>query len=325
MNRLSAIFFLAALIALPAEVFAGRSVTLYLDGARIEQREAAVKGYLEVKLPPSADQGSLRIAPSKGTEIIRVVTSPLKPSSAIEKELSRLSEREGVLKDRLQALSVREEIFKSAAKSQSGKAPKRTKTNPEPLTSIRQGTDYAIAQLESVYLAKRKTEKELEQINNRRLNLSKDSQSGGAVAKVWITPNSGSVTASWVHADRSWLPVYQLRTEEKGSATLSLYAGGVTSSKGESINLVLSSVHSGGSHQGTAYSDTMTALFKEVIGVTAISAAERDPFIISIVNNSARNLPPGEISCFRSGVYSGKGAFSGVDAGKTVEINCGGR
>jgi hypothetical protein len=63
-----------------------------------------------------------------------------------EKELDTLLEQRNRLGDRLQALETREEIFKSATKSQSGKAPRKTRANPDPMLTIRQGTEFAIAQ-----------------------------------------------------------------------------------------------------------------------------------------------------------------------------------
>ena len=67
----------------------------------------------------------------------------------------------------LQALATREEIFKSAAKSQGGKAPRKSKANPDPMQAIRQGTEFAIAQLEAVYTSRRRTEQEIRRIDSR--------------------------------------------------------------------------------------------------------------------------------------------------------------
>lgn len=315
---------LAFFLAAPADLLAAKAVTLYPDGATIEQRETASKGYLEIKMPPAADPESLRIAPAKGGEILRVVTSPIKPAISIEKELARLTDREELLKDRIKALSVREDIFKSAAKSQSAKSPKRTKTNPEPLSTIRQGTDYAIGQLEAVYQAKRKAEKELEQIAVRRQNLSKDRQFGGTLVKIWMTPPSASATASWSQSDRSWYPLYQVRSDANGSAILSLTAGGVTTDKGESATLMLSSIQSGNTHQKIAYTNDQTNIVKENLKVSEALNTDRAPYKITIINVS-QNLPPGAITCFKSGVYMGKGRFQGGDAGKSLDITCGSR
>lgn len=316
---------LAFLLSVAADAFAGRALTLCLDGARVEQHETARKGYLEIIVPPGALKESLRIAPGKGVEILRVATIPLKPARNVEKELNQLKEREELLNDRLKALSVREEIFRSAAKSQSAKAPRRTKTNPEPLSTIKQGTDYAITQLESVYHAKRKTEKELAQIADRRARIGNDQQSGGTVARVWTTPASGSVTASWIQSDRSWSPVYQIRVDDKGSALFSLMAQGVTLSRGETAELSLAPVQYAGNPPKFRYEAEWATLMKETFKVTNMQDANSSPYTVNLTNSSARNLPPGDISCFNRGVYMGKGRFQGVDAGKPAEVVCSGR
>ena len=67
----------------------------------------------------------------------------------------------------MQALEAKETVFKAAAKSQSGKAPRKTKTNPDPLAGVRQATEYAIAQLESVYRARRMAESDLNSVEAR--------------------------------------------------------------------------------------------------------------------------------------------------------------
>ncbi len=139
MKRVTLATSLLILFTLNADAFASRSLTLYLDGAQIEQRETARKGYLEITVPAAALKDSLKIAPDKGVEILRVSTAPQKLAKNVVNELGQLDERENQLNARLKALSVREEIFKSAAKSQSAKAPRRTKTNPEPLSTIKAG------------------------------------------------------------------------------------------------------------------------------------------------------------------------------------------
>jgi hypothetical protein len=314
----------ALLLAATADAFSGRALTLYLDGAQVEQRESARKGYLEIIIPPGAVKESLRISPGKGVEILRVVTIPLKPGKSVENELLKLAEREDILNDRLKALSVREDIFKSAAKSQSAKAPRRTKTNPEPLSTIKQGTDYAITQLESVYHAKRKTEKELAQIADRRARIGKSEQSGGAVARVWTTPASGSVTASWIQGDRSWQPVYQLRIDGNDKAFVTMMSPGVTLAKGETADLALSLVKSGGAPLKFRYEGEWASLRREEF--KAVDTINTEPtsslLTINLANLSGINFPPGEISCFRRGVYIGSARFPGAEAGKQVVVSC---
>jgi hypothetical protein len=305
-----------------ADAFVSRNLTLYLDGTEIEQREIARKGYLEITIPAGALQESLKVAPGKGSTIRRVLTAPQQPPKNIEKELTQLAEREELLHSRLKALSVREEIFKSAAKSQSAKAPRRTKTNPEPLSSIKQGTDYAISQLETVYQAKRKTEKELAQIAERRSRLDSQELSGGTVARVWLTPPSGEATFSWREPGRSWTPVYQLRVEADGSAAVSLMTQAVSLAKGESAVLVLAPLQNSGNNIKFRYENEWSTLKKAGFKVTNPAEANPAPYSVTFPNSSALDFPPGEISCFKSGVYVGKGKFPGVDSGKAAEIVC---
>lgn len=314
---------LLALAPLPAA--AAKQLSLYLDGAVVEQQETARKGYLEFSLPPGARPESLRIRPGSGVAILRVQSVPQKPAKSIAKELASLVEREELLHDRLKALSVREEIFKSAAKSQSAKAPRRTRTNPEPLSTIRQGTDYAITQLESVYQAKRKTEKELGQLAERRSRLQKDEAAGGTLVHVWLTPASGSVTAAWIQTDRFWTPVYQLRVAEAGDGTLVLHAGGVTLLKGESATVHLSGIQTAAA-AGFAYEGETTPLQKIPVKFAGLQGGTPQlPLSLSLVNSFGMNLPAGETECYQGGVYTGRGKFNGADANKGSEIICNGR
>jgi len=317
-----AITVFALFLAVSADAFAGRSLTLYLDGALVEQRETARKGYLEISVPPAAIKESLKITPEKGVEILRVEKIPQKPARNVEKEIVQLAEREELLNDRLKALSVREEIFKAAAKSQSAKAPRRTKTNPEPLSTIKQGTDYAIAQLETVYHARRKAEKELAQIAERRSRLDREELSGGTVARVWLTPASGRVVASWSQPDRRWSPSYQARVDDHGNLLISLTASGARLAKGETVELVLGSLLFPGNPLKFRYESERSVLKKETFIVTKMQEGNTSPFAVSFTNSSALNLPGGEISCFRSGVYMGAGSFQGAAAGSAAEIVC---
>ena len=321
--KLAVLSFLFVFAPLPAS--AARSLTLYLDGALVEQQESAMKGYIEFSLPAGATPESLRIKPEKGVTISRVLTAARKPGKEIARELATLADREELLHDRLKALSVREEIFKAAAKSQSAKAPRRTRTNPEPLSTIRQGTDYAIAQLESVYQAKRKTEKELAQLAERRSRLQKDETGGGSVAKAWVTPATGKVTASWIQVDRFWTPSYQLRVTEPGEAVLALHANGVTLGKGEAATIRLSRVQSADS-SGFIYEGEAIALQKLSLKFERLQGGEpQTPLSLSLVNTSGINLPAGDTACYQSGVYMGRGKFNGADAGTSAEIICNGR
>jgi len=321
--KLAALSFLLASAPLPAS--AARNLAVYLDGTLVEQQDIAMKGYLEISLPAAALPESLRIRPGSGVTIARVLTSPLKPAKDAARELALLTEREEQLHDRIKALSVREEIFKAAAKSQSGKAPRRTRTNPEPLSTIRQGTDYAIAQLEAVYQAKRKAEKELAQLAERRTRLQRNEAGGGTVAKVWVTPANGRVTASWLQTDRFWTPWYQLQVTPPGEAVLALYATGVILAKGDAAKVYLSKVQSAAA-AGFSYDGEAIPLQKFALRADRLQGGEpQNPLSVTLVNISGSNLPAADAVCYQSGAYMGRGMFPGADAGTATELICNGR
>jgi hypothetical protein len=313
------------IILVPWSASAARSLSLYLDGALVEQQEIAQRGYVEFSLPAGAAPESLRIRPESGVTIARVLTSPRKPGKEIARELAALADREDLLHDRLKALSVREEIFKAAAKSQSAKAPRRTRTNPEPLATIRQGTDLALAQLESVYQAKRKTDRELTQLAERRSKLQKQENGGGSLVKIWVAPAAGRVIVSWIQTDRFWTPAYQLRVTEPGEAVLALHANEVTLEKGESANLHLSRLQSPVS-SGFAYKGEAMPLYGFPVKLDRLQGGEpQTPLSLSLVNTSGTDLPAGETACYRNGIYMGKGKFIGAAADKAAEIVCNGK
>jgi len=133
------------------------------------------------------------------------------------------------------------------------------------------------------------------------------------------------VIAAWVQPDRRWSPSYQLRVDDKGSALISLTAQGVTLAKGEAVELVLAPLRSVGSSPRFRYENEWSILKKEECKVVNTQDAISAPFTVSLINSSLLNLPSGEISCFKSGVYMGQGSFQGVDAGKSTEIVCSGK
>ena len=100
--RFLQILFVLLLTVLSSDVFA-RSVTFYLDGARVEREVVAVKGYLEMQLPPGMEPGSLRVRPLHGASLARVEVAPALPNRKVDTELAGLTERRDILADRLQA------------------------------------------------------------------------------------------------------------------------------------------------------------------------------------------------------------------------------
>ena len=140
-----------------------------------------------------------------------------------EKELDILLERKNKLEDRLQALTTREEIFKAAVKSQSSKTPRKTKNNPDPMSSIRQGTDFAIAQLEAVNTARRKTMLEMRHIDARITEARKGDRGTEMVARISATPNNARIRIRYALAGQTWTPRYDIRINGNGKAALTLY------------------------------------------------------------------------------------------------------
>ena len=311
-----------ALLLCPSASSAGSSVTLYLDGAIVEQVESTRKGYIELLLPPSVRADSLKIKPKPGTTINRVVVTPRKPSKGRDQGIALIQERQDLLHDRIKALSVREEIFKAAAKSQSGKAPRKTKTNPEPIAGIRQGTDYAIAQLEAVYTAKRKAGKELKLLDGKKAQLVRDDRSAGNIAKIWVSPPGGTVTASWNQADRNWSPSYELRADSADKFRFYLFPGEFLKVKGEKVTFNLSSLNTPASIPGYRITEESGTLKLDNLKISGKTEDVSLFPVIVITPDAKGNLPPGDISCYRDGEYLGTGRFPGVEAGRTLEFRC---
>ena len=304
---------------------AGTKVTLYLDGARIEREVAAVKGYAEVQLPRGLEAGSLRIKPLHGGELERVEVAPAPQDRKLADELSRFAERNDELNDRLKALDVRDEIFRSAAKTQSGKAPRKTKTNREPLDDIRKGTEFAIAQLESVYRARRKTEGEIKSVIARIAALKDEGNSRGSSAKIRVTGKNGRIMVSYFTTSLKWTPTYDFRVGageveiivnawyphgEKGAAVAV-----VPALHGEAPSLPALPANSG--------ETARVAAFRFPLEKEQLSSSTGSGLVFSFRNRSGNNLPPGEAACYRQGEYLGSILFGGSKPDETSELGCG--
>jgi hypothetical protein len=213
-----------ALLAIAASALADSgTVTFFSDGALVEIEARAVRGTCQFPLPDALLENSLRIKPLANSYLQRVDILPVGPDRKGQLELDKLLEQKSLLEDRLQALATREEIFKAAARSQSGKAPRRTKTNPDPLQSIRTGTDFAMAQLEAVYTARRKTGRELRRIDDRIARIRQGNGGAATVARVRVSPPNGRVRARFAVAGQGWSPRYDIRLKGDGRADLTLY------------------------------------------------------------------------------------------------------
>jgi hypothetical protein len=303
---------------------ASKSVTLYLDSACVENETAINNGCVEVLLPAAMKGDSLRIKPLNGCTIAHVDVTQAKRNPTHVKEMTKLVDRRDALEDRLKALDEREAIFKSAAKSQSGKVPRKSKTNTEPLTAVRQGTEFAIAQLENVYHARRITESELKSVETRLAELQKEVN--GNLAKVCLTTKKGRVLITYVRNDLKWSPAYDFRLDKAGEVNIVMRAIFPNLGK-EAIDSVVSAPLAEASAE-TAL-PVLTGLSPKVASFTfpvdkeKRSTSQQSNLVFSFRNTSERKLPAGEASCFMNGEYLGKTSFSGSSPGEVKELTFG--
>lgn len=313
------------LVALPA-VAATKSVTLYLDGARVESSVVTSGNYLEIPLPAGATDDSLRIRPQGSVRLSRVEVVKARPEPKLGRELARLEERRELLRDRLKALSTREDIFTAAAKSQSGKAPRKTKANPEPLASVRQGTNFAIAQLEEVYQSRRKTEHDLKNVEEQLATLKKNGNADGSVARVWLAGKGGRVVASYLQPDVRWQPVYDLHLREGNRLDLVIRADFPSLEKGDVASVVSATLtHSATPAQGQSVGSPLSPIATLTFPVEKeqIVSTPQPVVTFAFTNVSDRSLPSGQATCYRQGEYLGKVLFAALAPGEVREVVCG--
>ncbi|TWJ19268.1 DUF4140 domain-containing protein [Geobacter argillaceus] len=321
---------LTTLIALilPAgtAVAAERNVTLFLDGAKVEQRFVVNGGYLEIPLPAALKPGSLRLVPRAATRIERVETVPARLPLRVERELARLTERRERLQARLQALKTREGIFTAAAKAQSGKAPRKTKSNPEPLQNIRKGTDFALTQLEEVYGAKRAVEKELAALDGKEAALRKEGNAGGCIARVWLSGRRPDIAAAWLQTDLSWSPRYDIRLGGDGTAEVTIHPRLPALAKGGAVSVSMASVLKGpGAVAAMPVTGEQSAIVTLRLPVQ-VKGDGRDvsaSLAFTMTNTATQMLPGGDISCYRNGTYIGTARLAAIQSLESREILCG--
>jgi hypothetical protein len=304
-----------------------KSVTFFSDGAIVEVEATATKGSIEMALPATLIEGSLRIRPGSGTSLQRVqILSTALDSSKGEKELDALLEQRNRLGDRLQALETREEIFKSAAKSQSGKAPRKTKANPDPMLTIRQGTEFAIAQLEAVYTARRKTEQDIKRIDSRIAAAKKSGRGPETVVRVHVSPARGRVTARYAIADLGWTPRYDMYLD--GSNSAQVYLSGLFN--GAFAGYLLQASPATLAERDTArvfpvnpdQSARLTS-FRLPVSETQFGTGIRSSFSYTLKNSERLHLPGGDASIYKNGEYVGRFRFEGISSGRSKAISVG--
>lgn len=303
----------------------GKTVTFFSDGAMVEIIGTAVKGVAEIPLSGDMAEGTLRITPMKGTEIRRVAILPVRLEEKRIKELELLREQKSRQEDRLQALATREDIFKAAAKSQSGKAPRKTKANPDPLQSIRQGTDFAIAQLEAVYTAKRRSEQEIKRLESRILALRKGTIGTESIARVTLSSATGKVKARYALTGRGWTPVYELRLNSTGFADLGLYGSITDSPSGAHIAASADRLGDGAATAAVPVAAgagiASLAHYRLPVRETRFDEGFRTGFSCTLTNTGSSYLPPGTAALYRNGEYRGQVRFDGISSGRSRKIS----
>jgi hypothetical protein len=306
-------------------VHAENKITFYRDGTLFQDEAAATKGVIDIQLAPGLLEHTLKIIPAAGTKILTVEIRKPATGSIIDKELETLTEQRRRMEDRLLALETREAIFTAAAKAQSGKAPRRSKANPDPMQGIRQGTDYAIAQLESVYTARRKATQEIRRIDARLAAAPKNSRSTGNSVRIAVTPQRGRVTLRYATAEQGWQPQYNLYPAGNGTARLQLSARTAGNLRGRQVRVSTGSLAESGS-AATFPLQTGVAVFATYLLPITEERYEEGIFngFSGIITNSTPNyLPPGDSGLFQNGTYLGKFRFDGLSSGRSRVISLG--
>jgi hypothetical protein len=312
------------LLALPAAA-SPEKATYYLDGARIESEAAAVNGQLDIRIPQGTAAGSLRLKPLQGASITRVEFTEARSDRKVEAEIARLTGRIDALVDRLKALEVKEEIFRSAAKSQSAKSPRSTKNNREPLENIRRGTDFAITQLEDVYRAQRKAEYELKTARARLLLLKDTGNIGGRIARVWLAGKNGRVAISYLNPGLKWTPVYDFRLNS-GEVEVTMHALLPGIEKGRAIAVAPALLSENSAEPPIAIAPGGPAkveVFRFPLEKENYSSLPNSSFSFVFTNRSGKRMPPGESTCYRQGEFIGKARFEGSLPGESKSLEFG--
>lgn len=315
------IFFVLPVV--PASA-AGKQFAWYLDGARVEQEIEVKNGVAEVVLPPEMQPGSFRARPLGRARLARVELLPVTPGRGEEREAARIAERREELLDRLKALSVKEEIFKATAKTQGGKAPRRTRTNPEPLAAIRQGTDFAIARLEEVYKAKRKAEQELKELEKRLSILQRQETVSGKLARIRLEGNKGAVRIAYVITGKGWQPLYDVRVSgNMADVTMSALFPRDVKGAAKVVASRLGDTGPANFFTVGAGNPPRISVWRLPVTTDTGSVGTVETVTVKLRNDSGGYLPPGDASLFIREEYVGTVWLSGGTPGGTVELSVG--
>lgn len=302
---------------------APRQLTLFSDASLLEVELAAKRGSAEFSFPAPIREGTLRIKPLDNSTIARVELFPFKTSDKLQKELDSLTEQKHRLEDRLKALDTREGIFAAAAKSQSSKAPRKTKANPDPMTSVRQGTDFAIAQLEAVFTARRRAEQDLKRVEGRLANLQKTAV-GGPMVRVSVTPATARLRIAAVLKEGGWTPGYDIRIQGNGTALLALVAH--TSSwlpDGYAVSVTPAAINAGQPTQFCPFATAGSPRLAEwqlPIEKEQVTTSPIPNFSLILKNTTGTPFTAGKAAIYYHGEFLGTTDFQGLAAGASTTV-----
>jgi hypothetical protein len=192
------------------------------------------------------------------------------------------------------------------------------------MASIRQGTEFAIAQLEEVYRLRRRADREIAALDARLATLRKGSAAGGSVVRVWLDAPRGAASVSWSVAGGGWRPRYEFRFDGTGTVQVGLRAGlppgasGPVSVAESPMNgAAAEAVHPVTGDFGVVESFRLPAS-REQLSMTPLTTLHA-----SVVNTTGRPLPAGDADGYWQGEYLGTLRLSVIPSGEGVELRFG--
>ena len=304
---------------------AADTITFFRDGALIQRDAAAARGVIEIPLAAGYLEQTLTVVPAPGTTILGVDTVKPGTGNPVDNEVKTLTEKRQRLEDRLLALKTREAIYTAAAKAQSGKAPRKSKANPDPMQAIRQGTDFAIAQLEAVYTARRKTTEEIRGIEARLAASGKESRQGAGSIRIAVTPLRGKVTLRYATSERGWRPRYNLHLTGDGTARVQIYARVAGNRRGFQVRVSPGTLAESAVAATFPFRSGGELLADYLMPITAenYTGGIFNRFSGLLTNSSPHYLPQGESGLYRGGTYLGQFIFEGVSSGRSRAVSLG--
>lgn len=291
----------------------------FLDGARVIESVHFRKGTASLPLPPSIVPGSLRVTPDEKGVLDEVVAVSLSMQSDSAPKVKALHDRRDALKDRLAALATKEAVFMGAAKSQSSRLPKRSKTNPDPVATIRQGTEYAVAQLEAVYRARRIAERDLAAVEKRLTELSSDSNRSGSLLKL-SSRTARTAEITYLITDSKWSPRYTVRRESGERAVLTVRSGALKVPGRVALGNMLDepgapTLQFSGALDLSSFDCRVT---EESAGQGKLPARR-----LELLCPTITALPSGNGACFVNGTYMGPIDLPTLTGTKSFIVGCG--